>query len=30
MPREKSSKEEMLVAPESEVRHDIDLENREK
>jgi hypothetical protein len=29
-PREKSTKEEMLLAPESGVRHDIDLENLER
>jgi hypothetical protein len=30
LPREKSSKEEMLLAPESGVRYDIDLKNQEK
>jgi hypothetical protein len=29
-PREKSAKEEMLLAPESGVRYDTDLKNREK
>jgi hypothetical protein len=28
--RENAIKEEMLLAPESGVRHDIDLKNREK
>jgi hypothetical protein len=28
--REKSTKEEMLLAAESEVRHNIDLKTREK
>jgi hypothetical protein len=30
LPRENSTKEEMLLAPESAVRHEIDLKNREK
>jgi hypothetical protein len=30
LPREKSTKEEMLLAPESRVRHNIDLKNRKK
>jgi hypothetical protein len=29
LPREKSTKEEMLLAPESGVGHDIDFKNRE-
>jgi hypothetical protein len=30
LPREKLTKEKMLLASESEVRHNIDLKNREK
>jgi hypothetical protein len=30
LPKEKSNKEEMLLACESGVRHDIDLKNQEK
>jgi hypothetical protein len=30
LPKEKSTKEEMLLDPKSEVRQDIDLKNREK
>jgi hypothetical protein len=30
LPREKTIEEEMLLAPESETRHNIDLRNREK
>jgi hypothetical protein len=30
LPREKPTKEEILLAPESGARHDIDLKNRDK